>query len=328
MRWRTRSRPASRPAMQRSPAALAGRRRPGGRDDEEMPRVGVTRRRDRCCSRCSCSRRSPSSTSCCRSSAACGTPGIASTTATPGGSRSRSSRGALVRAATSRSSGGVTCPTRVADRLARELPDHDGRPGRDAAVRRRRRRRRRGDGLGAAPLGMERREVAERMVAFLVLLYGVYMAGDGDLRRRPRHRPVPGRRLVRDHDRAGDRRRRSLIVVFLARSRWCRTTSSGAWRAATPPARRLVWLRRLAAGAGRRWLRAASHFAWYKLRHSRLGAARGGLLVGLRHRGAVGDVPRVRPAPPFAVIVHGVLRRHARATCCRCPAASAGSTAA
>ena len=39
------------------------------------------------------------------------------------------------------------------DRLARELPDHDGRPGRDAPVRDRRRRGRRADRVGAAALG-------------------------------------------------------------------------------------------------------------------------------------------------------------------------------
>ena len=55
--------------------------------------------------------------------------------------------------------------------------------------------------------GMEPRLVACRMVAFIVLLYVVYAGsllidgiglGIG---------PVPRRRLVRDHDRAGDRRR-------------------------------------------------------------------------------------------------------------------------
>ena len=39
------------------------------------------------------------------------------------------------------------------DRLARELRDHDGRPGRHAPVRRRRRRRHRADRVGAAALG-------------------------------------------------------------------------------------------------------------------------------------------------------------------------------
>ena len=41
----------------------------------------------------------------------------------------------------------------IADRLARELPDHDGRAGRDAAVRGGRRGRHRADRVGAAPLG-------------------------------------------------------------------------------------------------------------------------------------------------------------------------------
>ena len=44
-------------------------------------------------------------------------------------------------------------PRQVADRLARELRDHDGRAGGDAAVRAGRRRRDRADRLGAAPVG-------------------------------------------------------------------------------------------------------------------------------------------------------------------------------
>ena len=54
--------------------------------------------------------------------------------------------------------------------------------------------------------GMEPRLVAWRMVAFMVLLY-VDLRGLADRsRHRPGDRAVPGRRLVRDHDRAGDRR--------------------------------------------------------------------------------------------------------------------------
>ena len=53
--------------------------------------------------------------------------------------------------------------------------------------------------------GMEPRLVACRMVAFIVLLYSIYMGSLRDRRHRARHRPVPGGRLVRDHDRSSDR---------------------------------------------------------------------------------------------------------------------------
>ena len=76
-----------------------------------------------------------------------------------------------------------------------------------AAVRRGRRRRRRADRVGAAPLGhvaAPRRLPDGRVHGAAVRRLRRLAA---DRRRRPRHRPVPRRRLVRDHDRAGDRRR-------------------------------------------------------------------------------------------------------------------------
>ena len=51
-------------------------------------------------------------------------------------------------------------------------------------------------------------------------------------------------------------------------------------------------------------------------------------VVGLRHRRAVGDVPRVRLAAAVHGHLDGLLRRACSATCCRSPAASAASRAA
>ena len=62
------------------------------------------------------------------------------------------------------------------DQLAGELRDHDGGPRGDALVRRRRRRRDRPDRLGAAAVGDGAPASSRcRMVAFMALLYGVYM---------------------------------------------------------------------------------------------------------------------------------------------------------
>ena len=55
--------------------------------------------------------------------------------------------------------------------------------------------------------GMEARDVAARMTTFMVLLYAVYMGALRDRRPRPLQRRDPGRRLVRDDDRARDLRR-------------------------------------------------------------------------------------------------------------------------
>ena len=87
-------------------------------------------------------------------------------------------RGPVVRPATcSLFQGGLRARRTRAIDLPRELPDHDGRAGGDAAVRRRRRRRHRADRLGAARARACRAARSPtRMIAFLVLLYGVYMA--------------------------------------------------------------------------------------------------------------------------------------------------------
>ena len=101
----------------------------------------------------SCSPRSRRSTSCCRSSPASTTRGTGSRTAGPRGSIAalavhvrhvRRLRRDVPRRLRAR---------RLADRLERQLPDHDGRAGRLAPVRGGRRRRPRADRVGAAPLG-------------------------------------------------------------------------------------------------------------------------------------------------------------------------------
>ena len=81
------------------------------------------------------------------------TPGTGSSTATAGGWRSRAVLEVLLVPRLHRAVPGGVRPRQVADRLARELPDHDGRAGGDAAVRVRRRRRDRADRVGAAALG-------------------------------------------------------------------------------------------------------------------------------------------------------------------------------
>ncbi len=106
--------------------------------------------------RCSCSRSSGSCISCCPSSPAWARRCIASRTATAGGSRSGWCSSCCRSPATwccfARCSWRRVDPPR-ADRLARELPDHDGGPGRDATVRDRRRGGRGADRVGVAPLG-------------------------------------------------------------------------------------------------------------------------------------------------------------------------------
>ena len=77
----------------------------------------------------------------------------ASSAATAGGSRSASCSSCSRSRATSCCSVRCSCAGSEPDRLARELPDHDGRAGRDAAVRGRRRGRRGADRVGAAALG-------------------------------------------------------------------------------------------------------------------------------------------------------------------------------
>ena len=93
------------------------------------------------------------------------------------------------------------------DRLARELPDHDGGTGGHAPVRGRRRGRHRAHRLGAAPLG----HGAAAGGVPDGRLHGAAvrgLRGRGAARRdRAGHRSASRRRLVCDHDRAGGRRR-------------------------------------------------------------------------------------------------------------------------
>ena len=157
----------------------------------------------------------------------------------------------------------------------RELPDHDGRAGRDAPVRRGRRRRDRAHGVGAAALGHEApRTVARRLIAFTVILYAVYMItlvidgvglylgvipGGGSFA----ITIVPG-----DLRRGRDRRCSSAC-------RRCPATSTG-WSGGGPPAstalRRLVF--RAGGGVGDRGQRrAARRSTWCETRNpSLLGA--------------------------------------------------------
>ena len=131
------------------------RRGPAARPHaEEMPRVRLTRGRLLGLDHVRRLDRSRSCTSCCRSCSACSDTWnrIEHGNVVVAGARRACSRCcsfvgyiALFRAVFVRGA--------VADRLARELPDHDGRAGRDPAVRVGRRRRDRADRVGAAPLG-------------------------------------------------------------------------------------------------------------------------------------------------------------------------------
>ena len=151
-------------------------------------------------------RRSRSCTSSCRRSPACGTRGTGSATATRCGWSSPPALECL-------SFGGYIILFRTVfvrgstrDRLARELPDHDGRPGGDAPVRRRRRRRHRADGLGAAALGHAAgASWPAGWSPSSSLLYAVYM-GALVIVGSACTRDFNGRRRLRDHGRAGDLR--------------------------------------------------------------------------------------------------------------------------
>ena len=125
-----------------------------------------------------------------------------------------------------------SCAESEPDRLARELPDHDGRPGRDAPVRGRRRGRRGADRVGAAPLGHGGGLVACRMVAFMVLLYVIYAGLAAARRHRTGDGPVSRGRLVCDHDHSRDRRR--VLFVVAGAMALLPATSSGAWSAGRP----------------------------------------------------------------------------------------------
>ena len=95
------------------------------------------------------------------------------------------------------------------DRIGRqrELPDHDGRAGGVADLRRGRRRRARAAGLGAAPGGpaqAHRGRQDDRLPGADLLP----VRGRGrDLRRRPAARPLPGRGAVHDDGDPGHHRR-------------------------------------------------------------------------------------------------------------------------
>ena len=103
---------------------------------------------------------------------------------------------------------------RLAHRLARELPDHDGRAGRDAPVRRRRRGRHRADRVGAAPLGhgRARRSPAGWWRSWCCCTSSTWatLVMDGDP---AAHGRVPRQRAVRVHGRAGRAGRASCIVL-------------------------------------------------------------------------------------------------------------------
>ena len=214
-----------------------------------------------------------------------------------------------------------------ADRLARELRDHDGRRGRDAPVRRGRRGRRRAHRLGAAALGdggaaswpagwspscrcstpsTWARSWSSGLAStwasstapapfaitvvpafFALLLIGIFLAMS----------LLPGdaeRRITGWSEGTGRGARIMAKVVTIPAS-----VAAGVRDGDRPRAR------------------------------PRVGRARRRRLVGLRHRHAVGVLPRLRTRP-------AALRRHRASptssgcwpTCCRCRAASAGSTAA
>ena len=91
-----------------------------------------------------------------------------------------------------------------ADRLARELPDHDGGAGGVADLRRGRRGRARADGLGAAA-GGHAQAAGRRQDAVVPDPHLLPLRGGGDrLRLRPPARHLPRRGAVRPHGRAGD----------------------------------------------------------------------------------------------------------------------------
>ena len=188
------------------------------RGDEEMPRVGHHAQAAARPRSSSSSRSSRSCTSCCRSSSACSDTWnrIEHGNALVAGGRGACSR-CCPSSATSRCSGPCSSADDVADRLARELPDHDGRAGGDAAVRGRWRRRDRADGAGrCVARAWSARIVACRMVAFMVLLYARLHghARDRWARAVPRALRRPGAR-----SRSPSCRRSSapaVIAIFLA----------------------------------------------------------------------------------------------------------------
>ena len=136
--------------------------------------------------------------------------------------------------------------------------------------------------------GMEPRLVACRMVAFIVILYTVYAGsllidglglGLG---------PVPGRRLVRDHVRAGDRRGGAVRRCAVGDRRCCRATSSGDSRAGPTAAGGCRASGSRARRRCRRSVASGVRTAMDVVRATRLGRARRAGLVGLRHLACCG----------------------------------------
>ena len=125
----------------------------GGRRGRAPARARRSRAATSSCSAASCSPRSRRSTSCCRRSPASTTRGTGSATAGRCGSIAALLLTVGMFAGYVAMFRGVFLRAGLADRLARELPDHDGGARRVAAVRGRRRRRARADRVGAAPLG-------------------------------------------------------------------------------------------------------------------------------------------------------------------------------
>ncbi len=220
--------------------------------------------------------------------------------------------------------GGVR-PRRVADRLARELSDHDGRAGRHAAVRLRRRRRDRADRVGGAPLrdGAARRRLPDDRVhgAAVRGLHGGAggrrawgsTSGSSRVRRRLRSRSIPAIFGA------------GVIAIFLAVSllpgdfdrlveRWTHDGRLG--RLVSRAGRR-------AGGGGQR--RAHRDRPGPRPRSERAGRGR---LVGVRHRRPVGVLSRLRRLAADGGDRDVATSSACSATRCRCPAGSAASTAA
>ena len=182
---------------------------------------------------------------------------------------------------------------RLAARLARELPDHDGGRGRHTYLRRGGRGRHRAHGLGAVPLGNGAARARPRPDHVLRrALLGLH-GGAGGLRRRIAKWPARRPRSVRGDRRAGGVRGRG----HCGRARH---------RAAAPRPRRPCPAAPCRATPGCAAGRARSRGRGSRCRggprrhrHAPLrqpGSARRGGLVGLRHRGPVGVLSRVRRA--------------------------------
>ena len=274
-------------------------------------------------------RRSRRCTTCCRSSPASRTPGTGSRTA----ARTGCSLALLftrrhVRRLRAACSAASSCArARAADRLARELPDHDGRARGVADLRRRRRGRARADGVGAAALGhAQARWSPTRRCVPDPHVHPVHGRGDrlrlglrlGHLRRRGAVRPHR-----RAGDPRGDRARRSG-----SRSRSCRPTSSGASGPRVASRGRLARARAEGSPTCPPRRRPGMRDALAHLRDARPGAARRDPVLGVARSSCCG-----RRSARSATRRRGrcSCRRSSSAcsaTCCRCRAASAASRAA